>query len=148
MITVTQILGTASSPSIAPQLHELQHQGRVEYLVVDRAGMLRRRFRGTTDKGTDVAIALADSRLGNGSVLLLERDRAIVLRMREEQWLKIVPRDLDAALEVGYFAGNMHWRVRFDKGGFWIALDAPIEDFTSKLAAFISSKRIEITHDA
>lgn len=146
MITVTQI-GNASDPAIASKLHELQGHDRVEYLVVERADMQRRRFRGTTDKGTDVAIALTESSLRNGSILLLEKGRAIVLRMSEEQWLKIVPRDLDAASEVGYFAGNMHWRVRFGKGGFWIAMDAPIEDFVSKLEAFISSKRIEIVHD-
>ena len=58
MITITQILGTASDPSLADRLHHLEHDDRVETLVVGEEDSLRRRLRGKTDKGTDVAIAL------------------------------------------------------------------------------------------
>ena len=34
MITRTRILGTASEPSLADALHKLEHQDRVEVLVV------------------------------------------------------------------------------------------------------------------
>lgn len=54
----------------------------------------------------------------------LDENRAIVVRLSEERWLRLVPRDSDAALEAGYFfVGNLHWRVRFEPGVIAIALE-------------------------
>ena len=79
-----------------------------------------------TDKGTEVVVALDRSeQLADGAVLSLESDRAIVVRMTEERWLRITPRDLDCALETGYFAGNLHWRVRFEPGAILVAIEGP-----------------------
>ena len=61
MITITGIVGTASDPRFAERLHHLEHEDRVETLVVGEEDSSRRRLRGTTDKGTDVAIALERS---------------------------------------------------------------------------------------
>ena len=58
MITITGIVGTASDPRLADRLHHLEHDDRVETLVVGEEDSSRRRLRGKTDKGTDVAIAL------------------------------------------------------------------------------------------
>ena len=58
----------------------------------------RRRLRGKTDKGTDIAIALERSEVGRWAVLLLDA-RAMVLRVAQQHWLRITPRDVDAALE-------------------------------------------------
>jgi len=126
MITITGILGTASDPSLADKLHHLEHDDRVEVLVVGEDDSLRRRLRSKTDKGTDVAIALGSSdQLVDGAVLLLEETRAIVLRKAEQRWLRITPRDVDAALEAGFCAGNHHWKVRFEYGSLLIAMEGP-----------------------
>ena len=45
--------------------------------------------------------------------------------MLETNWLLIAPTDAAAALELGYFVGNLHWRVRFDGHVLKIALDGP-----------------------
>jgi urease accessory protein len=148
MITVTRILGTASEPSLADKLHRLEHKNDVEYLVVDRDDTLRRRLRGKTDKGTDIAIALdRHDRLVDGAVLLLDEARAVVLRVTQERWLRITPRDADAALEAGYFAGNHHWRVRFEAGALLVAMQGPAEHYLARLDSLLRTSKIVVTND-
>ena len=145
MITVTGILGTASEPAIARRLHDLEHEDRVEVLFVERNDTLRRRLRGRTDKGTDIAIALDRSdQLSDGAVLLLNASRAIVVRMSEQRWLRIKPANPDAALEAGYCAGNHHWRVRFEPGALLVALDGPAEHYITRLQPLLAANRIEV----
>ena len=140
MITITGILGTASDPSLADRLHHLEHDDRVEILVVGDEDTSRRRLR---DKGTDVAIALERSgELVDGAVLLLEETRAIVLRKAEQRWLRLTPRDADAALEAGYCAGNHHWKVRFEPGALLIATQGPAEHYVDRLEHLVKAGRI------
>jgi urease accessory protein len=143
MITITGILGTASDPSLADRLHHLEHDDRVEILVVGDEDTSRRRLRGKTDKGTAVAIALERSdELVDGAVLLLEETRAIVLRKAEQRWLRLTPRDADAALEAGYCAGNHHWKVRFEPGALLIATQGPAEHYVDRLEHLVEAGRI------
>ena len=46
------------------------------------------------------------------------------------------PRDTAAALELGYFAGNMHWKVEFDDERLRIAVQGPLESYLERLAPF------------
>jgi urease accessory protein len=148
MITVTKILGTASEPSVADRLHHLEHEDRLELLVVDRDDTSRRRLRGKTDKGTDIAIALDRSdQLADGAVLLLDEARAVVLRVAEQRWLRIAAKDADAALEAGYCAGNQHWRVRFEPGALLIAMQGPAEHYLARLEPLLRAGKIEVTED-
>lgn len=143
MITITRIVGTASHPSLADKLHHLEHDDRVEILVVSEEDSLRRRLRGKTDKGTDVAIALKrNEELVDGAVLLLDDFRAIVLRTAQPRWLRITPRDADAALEAGYCAGNHHWKVRFEPGALLIAMQGPAQHYVDRLEHLVKSGRI------
>jgi len=148
MITVTKILGTASEPSVADRLHHLEHEDRVELLLVDRDDTSRRRLRGKTDKGTDIAIALdRGDRLADGAVLLLDEARAVVLRVSEQRWLRIVAKDADAALEAGYCAGNQHWRVRFEPDALLVAMQGPAEHYLARLKPLLREGKIEVTED-
>ena len=79
---------------------------------------------------------------------MLENDRAIVVQMAEDQWLSLKPRDLATAIELGYFAGNMHWRVKFENDCLDIALDSPEEIYLERLKDFFDQQRItRIHHD-
>ncbi len=134
---------------MAEKLHRLSHGGRLEEIRLSAADTARKRLRVTTDKGTDCAIALnRDASLENGSVLLLEDERAIVVRMVETKWLRIAPADAAAALELGYFAGNLHWRVRFDGGVLEIALEGPEQNYLDRLAGHFDSGRARRVNDA
>lgn len=144
MITVTSIFGTASDSALAEKLHDLEHKGRVEVLTISGDDALRRRLRGTTDKGTDVAIALErGERLVDGAVLLLDDQRAIVLRTAERHWLKLMPSDGNAAIELGYCAGNHHWKVSFVPGALLVALQGPAEHYLARLEPLVKSGRVQ-----
>ncbi|MBL7406143.1 urease accessory protein UreE, partial [Escherichia coli] len=86
----------------------------VDVLVVSSADVARRRIRATTQSGEEIALALPrDEPLFDGAVLALDADRALIARVGAERWLRLVPASQAAALELGYHAGNLHWRVRF-----------------------------------
>lgn len=148
MLRLTGIVGHASDTEIADRLHDLGHHGRVESIVLSRADTLRHRLRVNTNQGTECAIALArDQHLSQGAVLLLEDDRAIVVRMEEESWLPLEPRDAATALELGYFAGNLHWRVRFDGEVLKVALEGPEADYIARIEPFLADGRVRRVYD-
>jgi urease accessory protein len=143
VLHLTSILGYASAPEFAERLHAFDHAGKVETILLARAEAKRHRLRVQTDRGTDVAIALArDEDLSDGAILYLAEDKAIVLRMKEEQWLTFIPCDAPAALELGYTAGNLHWRVRFTPTGLAIAQEGPEQTYLDRLRPLLMSGRI------
>jgi urease accessory protein len=143
MITITRVVGTVSDPSLADRLHHLEHDDRVEVLVVSEDDSLRRRLRSKTDKGTEIAIALERGKqLVNGAVLLLEDARAIIVRKAEQRWLRLTPLDADAALEVGYCVGNHHWKVNFEPGALLVAMQGPAEHYVARLEPLLKAGRI------
>jgi urease accessory protein len=142
---ISTIVGYASEAAVAGQLHDLGHRGAVEYVVVEREDTLRRRLRVQSDKGREYLVALPrDEQLSDGAVLLLEADRAVVTRMAEELWLALRPADMSSAVELGYFAGNLHWRVRFDGPILHIALEGPERTYLDRLQPFLESGRAGI----
>ena len=149
VLHLNEILGNSSEDAMAERIHRLSHDGALEEIRLSAADTARKRLRVTTDKGTDCAIALArDARLENGSVLLLDDARAIVVRMLETKWLRVAPADGAAALDLGYFAGNLHWRVRFDGAVLEIALDGPEQNYLDRLANHFESGKARRVDDA
>jgi len=120
--TIDRVVGYISDPVISEKLHNLSHQGTVEYVVIEHA-------------------IPRNQTLSDGAVLLLEKDRAIVIRLTAEEWLSLLPTSIEVATELGYFAGNLHWRVRFDGPILLIALEGPEEDYLARLRPFLESGR-------
>ncbi len=145
MLRLNGIVGFASEPALAERLHDLGHRGGVEYLLLDREDTLRHRLRVTTDQGTECAITLPRTEhLSDGAVVLMETDRAILVRMNEEQWLALEPVDDAAALELGYHAGNLHWRVRFDGPVLLVAREGPAESYLDRLKPLLGEGRVHV----
>lgn len=145
MLRLTEIIGTASEPHIAERLHSLSHRGAVEYVTLRREDTSRKRLHVFTDRGTEGAIILDRSeQLANGSVLLLDEQRAVVVRLEEAPWLALEPRDAAAALELGYFCGNMHWKVRFVGEYLHISLQGPRADYLERLSHLIADGRVSV----
>ena len=149
-LRIHRVLGNASDSELAERLHRLEHDGLVEYLTLERDDVNRRRLRANTDKNTECLIALSrDQNLHDGAVLVLDEARAVVVRLKVERWLVFAPRDTAAALELGYFAGNLHWRVRFNGMQLLIALEGPVEDYRARVTPFLQDGRVrEIQEDA
>lgn len=115
MLRLNSILGLAEDQNMSARLHLLDHEGRVEFIMLDSAEIAHRRLSARTDRGTLCAISLPRTqRLVDGAVLLLEDKRAIVVRAEPERWLIFRAADAAAGIELGYCAGNMHWPVRFE----------------------------------
>ncbi len=143
MLRIEQVLGSRLDPALAEQLHGLEHQGAIDFLTVPAADVSRHRFRATTQGGTEVAIALPrDQRLFDGAVLVLEPDRAVVVRVAQERWLRLQPRAIADAIELGYHAGNLHWRIRFAGEALMIAMEAPMDEYLARLGALIRDRRV------
>lgn len=145
MLLLTEIVGHRDEPAIHHRLHAVEHLGGVETLSLPAADMARRRVRGVTDAGTDCAIAIArDRNLTDGAVLLLEADRAIVVRAEIERWLRLVPRSAGDAIQLGYQAGNLHWRVRFSGADLLVALEGPAERYLARVRPLVEAGRVRV----
>ncbi|MBI6629951.1 urease accessory protein UreE [Pontibaca salina] len=145
MEVLDTVIGFASDAPFDAEIHLLSHAGKVEYLDISPNDVSRRRIRLSTDKGTDCAIALArEQRLADGAVLKLESDRAIVVRLSEQEWLAVSACDQAAALELGYFAGNLHWKVRFDGTILLIALEGPMQTYLDRLEVILAQGKVKV----
>jgi urease accessory protein len=143
MLKLTTILGSRVDPAVADRLHHIGHHGRVEVLALGAEDAARKRLRATTDAGTECAIALPrDLALFDGAVLLIEDSRAIVVRFNQQRWLPLVPQSAAAALELGYHAGNLHWRVRFDGARLLVAIEGPVESYKARIASLLESEQV------
>ena len=139
------ILGYASEPQFSEALHRLEHHDRVELLTIAPDDVARRRFRLTTDRGTDCAINLPrEVRLSDGAILVLSDERAIIVRLSEREWLTLAAPNLSAALELGYFVGNLHWKVRFAEGQILVALEGPRQTYLERLEAMLAEGKVLI----
>jgi urease accessory protein len=149
VLRLTKILGYASDVAMSEQLHAISHRGRIETVVLNRADAKRHRLRTTTDRGTEIGIALERSdSLSDGAVLYLDHERAIVVRMQDEEWLRFAPADAATALELGYTAGNLHWRVRFVDGILEVAREGPEDSYLDRLRPLLTNGRVRrVAHD-
>ena len=78
-------------------------------------------------------------------MLLLEAGRAIVVSVATERWLQLSPSSIADAVELGYHAGNLHWRVRFEGEALFVALEGQPEDYMARLGEMISARRISVS---
>ena len=148
ILRVNGIVGHADEPAISARLHTLRHANGIEYVVLEPADTARRRLRVATDRGTDCAIALArEAALEDGSVLYLNDERAVVVRLQALRWLTLEPRDTEAALELGYHCGNLHWKVAFDGTVLRVAIEHEEASYLARLSAFLEDGRARIVED-
>ncbi len=143
MLRIDRVLGSRIEAPFAEALHDLEHHGAVDILPLAAGDVSRRRLRAQTRGGEDLAISLPrDQTLFDGAVLLMDQARAIVVRVNAERWLRLSPRSIADAVELGYHAGNLHWRVRFAGETLLVALEAPVDDYVARLGGLISERRV------
>ena len=146
MLRIERVLGSRLDPGLSEQLHQLEHRGAVDIVTVPSADLSRRRLLITTRGGEQLAIALPrDQKLFDGAVLLVDEIRAIVVRAAGERWLRLEPCKIEDAIELGYHAGNLHWRVRFDGKVLLVALEGRPEDYVARLAGLVESHRVRVS---
>jgi urease accessory protein len=138
------IVGWAGDDTVDDRLHELRHQQAVEYVHLDIHDLERKRLRVTSDAGTDYAVVLPrDSALADGAVLLLEADRAVVVRAGAPRTVTLRALDLAAALRLGFLAGHLHWKTDQHDDTLVVHLEGDETDYTARIADLLSSGRVE-----
>ncbi|MGJ4888699.1 urease accessory protein UreE [Bradyrhizobium sp. HKCCYLRH3099] len=143
MLRLHGIMGRADDKIYARQLHTLEHRGGIELLFVPPEDSGRKRFRLTTDRGTDCAVSLdRDEELIDGALLHLDSDRAIIARFGEQQVWRLRARDPACALKLGWHAGNLHWRVRFEGDCLVVLLDAPLATYRARIQSLLDSGEV------
>jgi urease accessory protein len=143
MLRIERVLGSRLEPTLSEQLHRLEHRGAVDVVTIPVVDLPRRRLLITTRAGEELAIALPrDQKLFDGAVLLLNEIRAIVVRAGGERWLRLEPRSIEDAIELGYHVGNLHWRVRFDGKVLLVGLEGSPEDYLARLEVLIEAGRV------
>ncbi|MGJ4918920.1 urease accessory protein UreE [Bradyrhizobium sp. SZCCHNR3003] len=143
MLRLHGILGRASDKAYAGRIHALEHRGGIELLFVPPEDAGRKRFRLITDRGTDCAVSLdRDEELVDGALLHLDSDRAIIARFGEQHVLRLKARDEASALKLGWHAGNLHWRVRFEGDSLVVLLDAPIETYRARIKPLLDAGEV------
>ena len=144
MLRLDGIVGSERDEVLSRKLHKLRHEGNIEYLFVQETDIGRRRLRLSTDRGTDCGISLSRNEvLEDGAVLFLDDGRAIVVRVGAAQTLRLRPRSSEAALRLGWNAGNLHWKVKFDSGDLVVLVDGTREEYLARVVALISEGLVE-----
>jgi urease accessory protein len=142
------IVGWAMDEAVADRLHELRRQQAVEYLHLDVHDLDRSRLRATSDAGTDYAIVLPrGSALADGAVLLLEPDRAVVVRSGAPRTMTLRANDVGGALRLGLLAGHLHWKADQRDDTVVVHLEGPESDYTARIVELLESGRVESLDD-
>jgi urease accessory protein len=137
------IIGKSDDAAYAGRLHHVEHHGGIELLFVPPSDVGRKRFRLMTDRGTDCAVSLdRDEELVDGALLYLAHDRAIVVRFGEQQCWRLKSVDQAAALKLGWNAGNLHWRVRFEGEHLVVLLDGPLDSYRARIRPLLEAGEV------
>jgi len=146
MLRIDHVVGSRLEDAFSEKIHRLEHRGAVDEVNIPVADLARRRLLAVTRAGEELAIALPPhQKLFDGAILLIDGERAIVVRAATGRWMRLEPRSISDAIELGFQAGNLHWRVRFQGEALVVALEGRPEDYTARLEEMISARRIGVS---
>lgn len=145
MLRLHGIVARKGDPAFHERLHDLRHSGGIELLVIPPGDVNRKRFRMSTDRGTDCALSFdRNEELADGDLLHIDSERAIIARFGEQSVWRLKPRDQAAALKLGWNAGNLHWRVRFEGDCLAVLLDGPLETYRARILPLLDGDVVEL----
>jgi urease accessory protein len=143
MLRIGHIIGSRLEPAFSERLLRLEHRNAVDEVRLSAGDLDQQQFLTTTRDGEELSIALPrHQRLFDGAVLLLDDMRAIVVRAAGRRWLRLEPRSISDAIELGYHIGNLGWRVRFEGEALFVAIEGRAENYAVRLGELIWSRRV------
>ena len=142
MLRIDQVLGSRLDPAFAERIHEVEHQGAVDLLTVPAPMLLgiafaRRRKAAPRSRSPCRAISICSTVPCSCSSPTMP-----LVRVAQERWLRLQPRSIADAIELGYHAGNLYWRVRFAGEALLVAMEAPMDDYLARIDALIRDRRV------
>jgi urease accessory protein len=146
MLRIGHVIGSRLEPAYSGKLQRLELRNAVDELRLSPDHLDKRELTATTRGGQEVAIALPrHERLFDGAVLLLDDNSAVVVRAAGQRWLRLQPRSISDAIELGYHIGNLGWRVRFEGEVLFVAMQGRAENYVVRLGELIWSRRVGIS---
>jgi urease accessory protein len=143
MLRIDRILGSRLDQAFHDRLHRLERRDAVDEVRLSTEDLERRRFATRTRRGRELVIALPrHQRLFDGAVLLIEESGAIVVRTVGQRWLRLEPRSIGDAVELGYQIGHLGWPVRFEGEVLFVEVQGRPENYMVRLGDLIWSRRV------
>ena len=144
MLRIEQVLGSRLDPAFAERIHEVEHQGAVDLLTVPAPMLLgiafaRRRKAAPRSRSPCRAISICSTVPCSCSC---SSPTMPLVRVAQERWLRLQARSIADAIELGYHAGNLYWRVRFAGEALLVAMEAPMDDYLARIGALIRERRV------
>jgi urease accessory protein len=145
-LNIHHVLGSRLEPSFSEKIHRLELHNAVDEVRLAAPAFEQRELRVTTRGGQELAIALPrHEKLFDGAVLQLDDDKAIVVREAGRRCLRLQPRSISDAIELGYHIGNLGWPVRFEGEVLFVAMQGRAENYVVRLGELIWSGRVGIS---
>lgn len=149
MRTFTRVVAHVSDTGISEAIARLDARGQLHRLSVSAAEFGRRRFRALDQHGTEFGVALArHDDLRDGAVLHLDEDTAVVIQATRPPRLVIRAVTLAGALQLGWSAGHLHWKVRMDDAQLSVLLEDPREEYLRRIEPLIRAGLVELRDQA
>jgi urease accessory protein len=113
--------------------------------VVPEAHLGRRRFKVVGSDGQEYGLALPRSvQLSDGAVLALDASRAVVVEAAQRPTLRLCPTSTEGALQLGFHAGHLHWRVTLGSDELAVALEGPPDEYLDRIRPWLDSGAIKV----
>ena len=145
-LSIHHVLGSRLEPPFSETIHRLELHNAVDEVKLSAAELEQRELRVTTRGGTELVIALPrHEKLFDGAVLRLDDQGAIVVREAGLRCLRLQPRSISDAIELGYHIGNLGWPVRFEGDVLFVAMQGRAENYVVRLGELIWSRRVGIS---
>ena len=126
-------------------IHDLEHKEAVDKVLLNVDDLSRRRFTCETTFGEIVGISLPRSlKLFDGAVLEISERYCLMVKVEPENWLRLEVHSSDVALRLGYFAGNLHWAVKFDENRLSVAISGDVNLYLDRINNVFTDREVKI----
>ncbi|MFB9269213.1 urease accessory protein UreE [Bradyrhizobium erythrophlei] len=143
MLRIAHIIGSRLEPAFSERLQLLAHRNAVDEIELAPEHLDQQELSATTRGGRELVISLPrHQRLFDGAVLMLDDNSAIVARAAGQRWLRLEPRSIGDAIELGYHVGHLGWRVRFEGEVLLVAIETRPEHYMVRLGELFWSRRV------
>jgi urease accessory protein len=145
-LSIHHVLGSRLEPPFSETIHRLELRNAVDEVRLSATELEQRELRVSTRGGQALVIALPrHEKLFDGAVLRLDDESAIVVRETGRRCLRLQPRSISDAIELGYHIGNLGWAVRFEGDVLFVAMQGRAENYVVRLGELIWSRRVGIS---
>lgn len=145
METFTTIVGHQSADEFRESVRTHVEAGSAVCLRIPAKELGRRRLKVQDQHGKEYGIALPrNADLGDGTVLAIDQHRVVLVEAEESKELVLQAVSPEAGIRLGWVAGHLHWKVRFEGDRLAVLLEAPRSEYVKRLGESVGGGSIRI----